>query len=64
MLAATHSSRDAHHVRAIRSPVVATIIIGHDCGFLKSLLTPLLDALGALPSVLDGNINRCLPAVA
>jgi hypothetical protein len=63
MLAPAHSSYDAHHSGAVCSLAIATVVIGHDCGPLKSLLAPLPTALGALPGVLGGNVDRCLPAV-
>jgi hypothetical protein len=62
MLAGAHSFRDEHHTRAVYSLVVATIVVGHGCGLLKSLLAALLATLGALPGVLCGNIGRFLPA--
>jgi hypothetical protein len=59
MLAAACSSRDMCHVGAIRSLVVATIVVSRGCSLLKSLLAPLPTALGALLGILGGDSSRC-----
>jgi hypothetical protein len=57
-------SRDVHHTRAARLLVVATIVVDRGCGLLKMMLAPFPTALGTFPSVLDGDVRWCLPAVA
>jgi hypothetical protein len=57
MLAAARSSRNVHHVEAVRSLVVATVVVSRGCDLLKSLLVPLPTNLGALPGILGGDIN-------
>jgi hypothetical protein len=48
-------------VRAAYLPVVAIVVLGHSCGPLRVLLSPLL---AALLGVVDGNVGRCLLAAA
>jgi hypothetical protein len=48
-------SRDAHHARAARLLVVATIVVSRGFGLLKTLLAPLPATLGTFPDVLDGD---------
>jgi hypothetical protein len=62
VLAAACGSHDTQHIGATRLLVVATGAVDHDCSLLKTLLTPFPSALGALPSVLDGDIGWRLPA--
>jgi hypothetical protein len=57
-LAAAYSHHNACHAGAIRSLVVATIIVDCGCSLLKSLLAPVPTALGALPSILGGDFGR------
>jgi hypothetical protein len=63
VLAATYDSHDTHHTRAARLLVVATIVVDRGCGLLKTLLVPFPAAPCTLPSILDGNVRRCLLAV-
>jgi hypothetical protein len=56
VLAATYGSPDAHHVGAAYLLAVATIVFGHGCDNLKTLLVPLLATLDAL-GVLDGDVG-------
>jgi hypothetical protein len=44
--------------------LVYAIITIHDHGLKTALLAALLAALGALLSILDGDIRRCSPATA
>jgi hypothetical protein len=44
--------------------VITIVTIGRGCGLLNMLLAPLPATLGALPNILDGNVRRCIPAVA
>jgi hypothetical protein len=63
-LAATCISHNGHHAGAAYLLVVATVAIDHGCGLLVMLLAPFPATLGALPDVLDGDVGRCLPAIA
>jgi hypothetical protein len=58
MLAAAHKNHDAHHVGVLLSLAIATVVVGHGCSLMKSLLAPHLATLGALPSILGGDFSR------
>jgi hypothetical protein len=64
MLAATCYSRDVPHGGATYFLIIAAIIVGRDCNPLRMLLAPLLTTLGALLSIMDGDIGRRLLATA
>jgi hypothetical protein len=64
VLAAACDSRDAHHIRATRLLAIGTIAIDRGCGLLKMLLASFTTTLGTLHGVLDGDVERCLPAIA
>jgi hypothetical protein len=64
MLAAVNGSHDAYHAGAACLLSAATIIVGHSCDLLKTLVVPLPAALGTQPGVLDGNVKQCLSAIA
>jgi hypothetical protein len=63
-------SRNVAHVRAACSLIVAIVIVSHGRNALRTLIVPLLSALGALLGIMDGDIRRsllvttrgCLPA--
>jgi hypothetical protein len=55
---------NVHHAEAASFLAVAIIIVGRGCNLLKTLLVPLPATLGALLSVLDGDVGSCLPTVA
>jgi hypothetical protein len=59
-LATVHGSHDAPHARADCLSIVAIIIVSHSHASLRTLLVPLLAALGALLGAVDGNIRWCL----
>jgi hypothetical protein len=60
-LAVACGCHHAHHVAALRFPIVTAVIVGRGCDPLKTLLVPLL---ATLFGVLDGNVERCLLATA
>jgi hypothetical protein len=64
VLSAACDSRDAHHIRVTRLLAIGTIAIDRGCGLLKMLLASFTTTLGTLHGVLDGDGERCLPAVA
>jgi hypothetical protein len=58
-LVAACGSQDAPHVGIARLPVIAIIMVGRGRGPLKALLAPLCAALDALPTSMDGDVERC-----
>jgi hypothetical protein len=64
MLVAAYNNHGACHAGAARLIVDAAVIIGRSSGLLTALLVPLLDDHGALPNILDDNIERCFPTTA
>jgi hypothetical protein len=57
-------SRDTPHAGAARLPVIAVVVIGHGHSPLRMLLASPVAALGAFPGAMDGDVRRCLLAVA
>jgi hypothetical protein len=64
VLAAVCGSQDVPHAGASRFLVVAAIVVGRGCHPLRTLLAPLLAALGTLLGVMDGGVERPLLAAA
>jgi hypothetical protein len=64
MLAAACCNHDVHHIGAACLLAITTVTISRGCGLFKTLLAPLPATLGTLPSILDGDVEQCLPAVA
>jgi hypothetical protein len=56
-LVTMQSARDAPNARAAYHPLVAVIMVGHDCGPMMALHAPLLAAVDALLSTMDGDIR-------
>jgi hypothetical protein len=64
------NSHNVAHVGAACSLIVAIVIVSHGRNALRTLIVPLLSALGALLGIMDSDIRRsllvttrgCLPA--
>jgi hypothetical protein len=52
------------HARAACFLIVAAVVVSHGHNLLRTLLVPLLAALGALLGIVDGDVERCLLAAA
>jgi hypothetical protein len=63
-LATACCGHGAHHTKAARLLVVATVIAGYGCGLLIVLLAPLLSTLGTLLGILDDDVRRCFLTAA
>jgi hypothetical protein len=60
MPATVYGSHDAPDARADCLSIVAVIIVSRSHASLRTLLVPLLAALGALLGAVDGNVRWCL----
>jgi hypothetical protein len=61
---AIHGSRHMPRAGATHLPVVVIVVVGRGRSQLRTLLAPLLAALGALPGSLHGDVEWRLPATA